>query len=352
MSLTAGCATSQASGKPAWATCTSQVVPVTLSPTDTTVYHLSGQLCHKSDKRRGDRTVQLLVSGLTFDHNYWDVRYQPNTYSYVYAATNQGYSTFNIDRLGVGASDHPPADALTLQAHAYTIAQIVAQLRAGGIGGIAFQTVVGVGHSLGAGILQYEAGTVTDPRRVPDYLILADYLSQTVPKVVAQIGAALYPAEQDLRFAAAGLPAGYLTTRPDTRADLFFHPRAADSAAITFDESTKQTTTLAERTTVGAARELAVTRAIRVPVLITVGHDDGLDCDDALGLSCATADAVLAREASHFSAPACLRTFVVPDAGHATNLHRRARDGYNFGNDWLDRYTITDTGRKDANGCL
>ena len=63
---------------------------------------LVGWLCLAKDDRHGARTVQLLVSGLTFDHNYWDTTYQPDTYSYVRAANKHGYSTFNIDRLGVG----------------------------------------------------------------------------------------------------------------------------------------------------------------------------------------------------------------------------------------------------------
>jgi len=42
----------------------------------------------------------------------------------------------------------------------------------------------------------------------------------------------------------------------------------------------------------------------------------------------------------------------VPDAGHAINLHRNAQDRYGYINRWIDRYTTTDVGRKDENGCL
>lgn len=352
-SLLSGCTASRAnSAVVASATCTTQTVSVRLSTSDPTVYHIVGQLCRNPDVQRGAQTVQLLVSGLTYDHNYWDLSYEPKTYSYVYAANSRGYSTFNIDRLGVGQSDHPPADRLTLPAHAYTVAQIVAQLRLGSIGGTAFRTVVGVGHSMGAGILQYEAGTTTDPRQVPDYLVLSDFLNQADPAVVARIGAALYPAEQDPRFASAGLPAGYLTTRPGSRLDLFFQSGAVDPAVVTADESVKQTSSLAERTTMGAARDVAVTRAIRVPVLLTVGQRDSLDCNAALGMSCATPADVLARESTHYSGDTCLSTYVVPDAGHATNLHRRTHEAYAHINDWLDRYTVTATTAKGDDGCL
>lgn len=351
--LLAGCTATRAnSALPATSECTTHTLPVNLSATDATTYHVVGQLCQNGDSQRGGRTVELLVSGLTYDHNYWDLGYEPKTYSYVYAATAHGYSTFNIDRLGVGLSDHPPADKLTLQAHAYVVSQIVSQLRVGAVGGTAFRTVVGVGHSMGAAVLQYEAGTVTDARKVPDYLVLSDYLSQADPAVVAAIGAALYPAEQDPRFVSAGLPAGYLTTRPGTRAQLFFHSGAVDPAVVTVDETVKQTSTLAERTTLGAARDVAVTSAIRVPVLITVGENDGLDCNVGIGLSCASPATVLTRETAHFSAGACLSTYVVPEAGHATNLHRKAGEAYAFINGWLDRYTISPSSARDDDGCL
>lgn len=351
-SLLAGCTTTAASSAVvSAASCTQRTVSVRLSATDPTDYHIAGQLCLNPDSKRGARTVELLVSGLTYDHNYWDMGYEPKTYSYVYAATHHGYSTFNIDRLGVGLSDHPPADKLTLQAHAYAIAQIVAQLRTGTIANTAFSTVVGVGHSMGAAILQYEAGTVTDRRQAPDYLVLADFLYQADPDVVASIGSALYPAENDPRFISSGLPSGYLTTRPGTRLGLFFHSGAADPAVINADEATKQTSTLAERTTLGAARDTAVTHAIRVPILLTVGQNDGLDCNAGLGLSCATATAVLARETAHYSPQACLSAFVVPDAGHATNLHRNAHLAYDYTNDWLDRYTVDAPPSPDAQAC-
>jgi pimeloyl-ACP methyl ester carboxylesterase len=358
-SLLSGCtATSANKALALGATCTQQTVSVNLSATDPTVYHIAGQLCLNPDSRRGGNTVELLVSGLTYDHNYWDLSYERKTYSYVYAANSHGYSTFNIDRLGVGLSDHPPADKVTLQAHAHAIAQIVAQLRTGAIGDIAFQTVVGVGHSMGAAVLQYEAGTATDRRQVPDYLVLADFLYQADPEVVARIGAALYPAEKDPRFVSAGLPSGYLTTRPGTRLGLFFQAGAVDPAVVTADESMKQTSTLAERITLGAARDTVVTHAIRVPILLTVGQNDGLDCNAALGMSCATSTAVLVREAAHYSSQACLNAFIVPDAGHTTNLHRNAHLAYNYTNDWLDRYIVDPSGGedskdggRDANGC-
>lgn len=328
--------------------CTEESVPVTLGPDDSTVYRIVGWLCRPSGDPGRAGTVQLLVSGLTYAHEYWDSTYRTETYSYVHAANAHGYATFNIDRLGVGDSDHPPADALTLQAHARTVAQIIGGLRSGAIGGTAFATVVGVGHSFGAGVLQYLTGTAADPEQAPDLLILTGYLSAANPQTLAEIGAALYPAGDDPAFAAANRPAGYLTTRPGSRG--IFVGDDAEPALVALDEGEKDTTTLAERTTVGAARDPLVTTAIRVPVLLMVGERDRLACADLAGLSCAGDGALIARERNNFVA-ACLDAFVVPGAPHAINVHRNAGQAYDRGNNWIDALTARTNQPVNFNGC-
>jgi hypothetical protein len=334
----AGCASQSAppiGGGVAGPTCTKQSVPVNLDPGSPTVYHIVGWLCVPDNDAARSHTVQLLVSGLTFSHAYWDSEYQPATYSYVEAANRRGYATFNIDRIGVGQSDHPPAELLTLQAHAYTISQIVKDLRTGTIGGVTFDTVIGVGHSLGAGILQYEAGTVTDRGRVPDLLILTGYLTKTDPTVVAAIGQALHPATEDAAFAGDRLPPGYLTTRPGERT-IFLDPSDVDPGMVAADEAEKQTSSMAERTTVSAARDPQVMHAIAAPILVIVGQHDRLGCDDAIGLSCADTPTILRRESNNFPSAGCLAAYVLPGAGHAINLHRNAHAAYDAGNDWID----------------
>jgi pimeloyl-ACP methyl ester carboxylesterase len=335
---------------PSWAACSARTIPVTVSATDPTLYNVRGRLCTTQDSARGRKTVELFVSGLTYDHNYFNSPSQPNTYSYVYAATSRGYSTFNIDRLGVGLSDHPPSSKLTLQSHAYVIAQIVQKLRAGAIGGISFVNVVGVGHSFGAAILQYLAGTTTDVTARPDYLVLQSFLMTTYASGLAALGGAFYTAASDPAFASAGLDSGYITTMPSTRGNAFYRTAGADAAMIAMDESTKQTGTQTERSSLGAARNPAVTLAITVPVLITVGQYDNLYCDEASGLTCASNAAVKTREAVNFGPHACLSAYVVVDGGHATGFHIKARDSYNFAHSWVDKYTINPV--KDANGCV
>jgi hypothetical protein len=190
---------------PPWATCSTQTVTVTVWATDPTPYHVVGRLCTTLDSLRGRKTVELFVSGISYDHNYFNASYLPNSYSYVYAATSHGYSTFNIDRLGVGLSDHPPSAKLTLQSHAYVIAQIVKKLHAGTVGSTAFTNVVGVGHSFGAAVLQYLAGTTTDVTARPDYLVLESFLMTTYAPGVTLLGNSFYTATSDPALSSSGL---------------------------------------------------------------------------------------------------------------------------------------------------
>jgi pimeloyl-ACP methyl ester carboxylesterase len=308
---------------------------VSLTASDPVTYHISGRLCYRTDNPRG-KTVQLLVPGHTYDHNYYNPGYLPNSYSWVYAETSKGYSTFSIDRLGTGLSDKPPAAELTVPNEAYTVQQVVHWLRNGITGVPAFTAVVGVGHSLGAGILQYEAGIFTGAGDVPDVLILSDFLYDTYSAGIAQVQSSLYPASSDPAFASAGLPSGYYTTIPNTRAADFYSTANAEASMISLDESTKQTGTISEITSMPAARNNTVTMAIGVPTMIAVGQFDNLDCNTAAGLPCDTAVQVINRERSHYSITNCLYTYVESGAGHDMNLHIKGRDFFNAMATWLD----------------
>lgn len=337
---------------PPYSTCSQQSVTVTMSATDPTPYTMSGQLCLQPDALRGAKTVMLMVSGVTYDRSYFNNSYAPYTYSWVYSATTRGYSVFNIDRLGVGQSSRPPADQLTVQTHAYTIAQVVQKLRAGTIGGRAFSTVVGVGHSLGAGVLQYLAGTYTDKTAVPDYLVFSAWLHQGNTTALTTLAATLYPASLDPVLSAAGYPDGYLTTLPNTRGTNFYYASGADSNVIALDEATKQTGTLTERSTLAAVRASTVTANITVPVALSVGEYDTLQCNEATGLTCVSGAAIQTREASYYGPKACLTAFSVPNTGHSVALHWKGLDSYNFVHSWLDNNLINQVANKDANGCI
>jgi hypothetical protein len=64
-------------------------------------------------------TVQVLVHGITYDHRYWNIADpadpQGDRYSWEAAAAKAGYATVAIDRIGAGASTHPPSTLVTMR---------------------------------------------------------------------------------------------------------------------------------------------------------------------------------------------------------------------------------------------
>lgn len=79
-------------------------------------------------------TLQVLVHGLSYNRGYFDVRFEPGTYSYAQAANNAGYATLAIDRLGSGASLHPLSVFATIEAQIGTLHDVVQAARHGALG--------------------------------------------------------------------------------------------------------------------------------------------------------------------------------------------------------------------------
>jgi pimeloyl-ACP methyl ester carboxylesterase len=319
---------------PARAHCQRHTVPVRLTPEARTRYQVVGWLCGDGRSLRG-RPVQLLVSGLTYDHRYWDLPYHPDEYSYVHAATADHQVVFNIDRIGIGRSDHPPADQVTVPAQAYVTHQIVQALQHGSFDGLPpFPRVITVGHSMGSAILMYEAATYHDASA----LVLTDYLHASNPAQRDQVLASFVPAEGDRRFAGQHMPAGYVTTTPGaaTRLADFYHAADAEPAVANLDNSFAQTATSGELAGLAIARDPTISQNIRVPVLEVVGENDSLDCDPAIGLLCRSAADICDREAAYFPPTAHLAAFVLPGAGHSINLHRHADRWFAAATTWID----------------
>ena len=139
--------------------------PVTLSPGGANVYNVFGVLCSRGSIHH--KTIQITLHGATYSHLYWDFPFQPETYSYVRRATAAGYAVLNLDRIGIGQSDRPPAADVTIPSNGYVVHQIVQALRGGDLvvpsfGRISADRVVLVGHSLGSVISIQEAATFGD----------------------------------------------------------------------------------------------------------------------------------------------------------------------------------------------
>lgn len=306
--------------------CEELTFDVSLSPGDATVYSVFGVLCSRGSLQH--KTLQITLHGATYSHLYWDWPLQPETYSYVRRATAAGYAVLNIDRIGIGQSDHPPAADVTIGSNAFVVHQIVQELRGGGLvipsfGRVRAERVVLVGHSLGSVISIQEAATYGDV----DAVALTG-VSHTVTPALNEVFSVLYPANLDPRF--PGIPDGYLTTQPGGRG-VFYSLPSVDPLVLALDEATKETVTGAELDTAFPA--LALSGGVHVPVLVEVGDLDRAFCADP---SC-SASGSLAAEASFFPADACVETAAIAGAGHDLNLHVQAPAAYDVLLDWLDR---------------
>jgi pimeloyl-ACP methyl ester carboxylesterase len=300
--------------------------PVHLSPTDPHAYEVFGVLCSRGSIHR--QTVQVTLHGATYGHLYWDWPFEPEIYSYLRRATAAGYAVLDLDRIGIGRSDHPPAAAVDIPANAYVVHQVVQSLRGGELvapsfGRISAERVALVGHSLGSGVAIQEAATWADV----DGVVLTG-LSHTVTPAIGTV--AFYPANQDPRFAGLAIPDGYLTTVPGTRS-VFYQAPFYDPRVLALDEQTKETVTIGELGSGLAV--LGLSGGIHVPVLVVVGDLDAAFCNPP---SC-TASGTLAGEPSFYPPDACAEAVAIPASGHSLNLHYTAPLTYATVLAWLDR---------------
>lgn len=275
-------------------------------------YTIYGELCNPL--LGPSKTVQLLIHGATYSHLYWDwpaIRGHPTwplQYSAVLYLTAAGYSTFNIDRIGIGNSSHPPADQVTIGANAYVVHQLVGDLKAGSIGGVPFKHVILDGHSLGSIVSIAEAGQYQDV----DGVVLTGLLHLYNLSHLALLESDLIPAPSE--------PAGYFTTAPGTRGALFYYAPGTFSNldVINYDEQTKQTIASGE-----FISSLPDSSLIKVPVLEVVGQEDAFHCDPT-AVDCSSNATVYQEESPFFSPQAQLQVQVIPDTGHDLNLHPTA----------------------------
>jgi pimeloyl-ACP methyl ester carboxylesterase len=313
-------------------TCNQYTIPVTLSPTDQTVYHVVTSLCSQGTLQ--GKTVQILIHGGTYNNLYWNFPLSPENYSYVRKATDEGYVTFDLDLPGAGQSDFPPGASVTTEANAFVIHQLIQDVRGGKIGGVSFQKVISVSHSIGGTIAVLEASNYADVQGHVDGVILSGFMHTDSATGGAALGNTFYPANQDPKFGSS-FPTDYFTTVPGTRESDFYNTSDADSQVIAEDETLKDVVSLGELNTFNDASDPSISQRIHVPVFLAVGQNDLIFCDKTL--SCADAAAIQAREAADWSTHACLETFVLPNAGHSINLHLNAHTWFEAAISWANR---------------
>lgn len=302
--------TASASG----AQCRDYFFPVTESPESPAVLKEFGQLCTSDPALLGKQPVQILIHGGTYDHTYYDWPYQPDRYNYVRYMTQRGFTTLNLDRIGYGHSDHPPAASMNFDVAANTTHQIVQYLRQGALGK-QFGTVTVNGYSMGGLTAQVEAGKFHD---VDALMVHAVGHGLLTPRSTLRLGTFAYPALLDPKFADKpwALDPAYLTSIPGKR-DLFHGPQGTyDPEQLQVEDATKDTMSATELADITLRTYTDQTKNIDAPIPWSPGQYDKIWCgttDD-----CNT-DPMAANEASYYR-PGVFTKYLVQNTGHATLL--------------------------------
>ncbi|MEC3952651.1 alpha/beta fold hydrolase [Nocardia sp. CDC153] len=278
-------------------------------------------------------TVMVLESGSNYNHLYWDFPYQPETYNFRRAMNAAGYATLVADRLGNGASSRPPSFTLTATETAESLHTMVQALRGGLAGNAPFAKVVTAGHSLTSGTAIMEATSYHDV----DGILLTGYShTLSVPDVLGVIST-YYQAVNDPGFAGRGYDPGYLVTRPGTRA-ADFYGIDPDPQVVALDEANKETFSLTEYPDGLLSTLPGMSSFITVPVMIVDGSRDRMVCGPGFS-TCTDTATLYDKEHPYFSPDAKLRTYVLPNSGHAINLAPNTRDYHAQVVDWMKSVT-------------
>jgi len=331
--------------------CQDSRIPVALAPGLPRQEHVAARLCVPEGPPPA--TVQVLVHGITYTRLHWDFPDPTGgsaRYSYVSAALDAGFATLAVDRLGAGASSHPPGALVTLDTNAYVLHQVLQALRAGEVPGLSgplgFQKVVYVGHSYGSLV---GWAVASDYPADVDAVVFSGVSHTFRPLAPAAVALPLRPAALDPAFQGQGYDLTYLTTVPGAREATFYAPGPVDPAVVALDERTKGTLTLTEF----ALFPLPLVRPldIRVPVLLVNGTEDTLFCGPTLaGNLCQDAQTLRAWEGPRLGARVpCLDAWVLPGAGHVLNTVPGALQWFAVAQAWVTQRVGADPG--PAPGC-
>ncbi len=334
--LAAGTAPSLASATGWWRNgpgkCRAFDVPVTVAGVENASIY--GELCLPAGP--APEKVQFLVHGSTFNHHYWDWPLNPEKYSHARAALENGYATFNIDRLGVGNSTKPPGELVTVNAVVETLHQVAAKLRGGEIGGHAFSKIVYFGSSFSTAYGWVLASL--HPEDI-DAFVLTGLLHFTRPGWIDLV--MQYHVDRACeapRFQNEVPDCLYVTTTPFKRYTMFYHPANVTIGVLLADELFKDV--IPEPLLWESAPlvfvpppETAPSRAITVPTLVALGEFDQTACGPD-GFVC-TEENIRNFEAPYYTTEE-LDFYVVPNTGHALPLHKSGEVSTAFIHEWLN----------------
>ncbi|HUR72806.1 MAG TPA: alpha/beta fold hydrolase [Sporichthya sp.] len=286
-------------------------------------------------------TVQVLVHGITYDHNYWNIADPDGTerYSWEAAAISAGYATLSIDRLGAGMSSHPPSYQVDINSNAASVKALIHELRTGKIAApvknVPVHKVVLVGHSYGSMTSWFVASN--NPEVDAVVLTGATHNIREIQSPL-KVASPLYPSFLDPAYSSKAYDPGYLTIRPGTRVDPFYAPDTDfDPRVLAADEATKGTVTFSELNNYPAIFRTPLD--IRVPVFLLIGTKDGIFCSlDAgdMGAPCDTAEHLIASEGPQLGPHVpSVDAYIIDGAGHAINAVHTSQESFAAAQSWI-----------------
>ena len=278
-------------------------------------------------------TLQILISGNTFNKESWDCYGYDETCSWTTFATSRGYHTLAIDRLGTGKSERPEDTIHTMQTGIQVdiTHQIIQGIRSGKytLGGSNYKRIVLGGFSYGS-LLTYAIGRLY-PSDI-DGMILTGFSGRLfLPPSVLKLH--FIPARhvtQKPQF--MNLPVGYLTAATEGTSTGSLYYGSWDANLARLDWHNRDVVTAGEYASLGAA--LDGLSDFKGPVLVVAGDHDDIFCNESNG-PCAES---LAATKDMFPKldPKMFSYFVAPEAGHGLLTHKSAPNLHRAVHDWLD----------------
>ncbi|KAK4704213.1 hypothetical protein P7C70_g1999, partial [Phenoliferia sp. Uapishka_3] len=266
------------------------------------------------------------------DSSYWDFQVDGDntSYSFVDAATAQGFPVFTYDRLSTGKSTRPEGvNTVQVSIQIEIAHQLVQKIRTGWFESLECEKVIGIGHSFGSIQTQNLASRYAKDL---DAAVLTGFsLSQAgVPAAFS----AMHPtiaSETSTRFRSVN-DTSYWTWDDPTAGQYFFlhYPGFSPAAAARF-ESTKATFTLGEFVTLSSITTPALN--FSGPVTTVTGEQDLPFCAGNCW-SGPNGSSILPNVASLFPLVQAFSTQIIPNSGHALNVHLSAPSTYSYVLDW------------------
>ncbi|KAK0756321.1 hypothetical protein N5P37_011236 [Trichoderma harzianum] len=312
-------------------------------------FNIGAQLCVPSRKTSKAGILQIATPGLGFGKEYFDVKVDPQQYSYVDAAINKGYSVLSYDRLGTGASEKPDAyDDVQIPVEIEILAGLTKIARGGKLlsssnassaisnASAKFDFVptkiVHIGHSFGSYINSLML--INYPDIIDGAIFTGLYpnsIEATNPLNVLNYNHAFAKESDPVRFAKYG--SGYFVLdNEETLQKLFFQKATLDPALLTYADSIKQPEAIGEYSSEDD-NPLAPAPNYKGPLMFFVGEFDNFICN---GNCSGIYSEAFARQIYPGVGVDDLTYYLQPNTGHASMLSTNASAGYEVMLGFLD----------------